>query len=128
MSVVLDASAVLAALNGETGGDKVDAVIDGAFMSTVNLAEVASILVRAGEDEATVRTVMASLPVTAVAPDRSVATDAGLLYRTTAELGLSLGDRFCLALARQLDMSAMTADRAWAGIGPKIDVSIEMIR
>ena len=44
-SVVLDASAVLAVLNGEPGADVVLAEIDNAVMSTVNYAEVASKLI-----------------------------------------------------------------------------------
>ena len=38
--VVLDASAVLALLQEEVGADQVESLLDGALMSSVNLAEV----------------------------------------------------------------------------------------
>ena len=41
-------------------------------------------------------------------------------------LGLSLGDRACIALATDRNIPAMTADRDWAGLA--VDVSISLIR
>ena len=35
---------------------------------------------------------------------------------STRKLGLSLGDRACLALAKRLRVPAYTADRAWAAV------------
>ena len=42
--------------------------------------------------------------------------------------GLSLGDRFCLALAKRLDCPALTADRAWLPVADDAGVRIELIR
>jgi ribonuclease VapC len=36
------------------------------------------------------------------------------LRARTKHLGLSLGDRACLAAARSRDLPVLTADRAWA--------------
>jgi PIN domain nuclease of toxin-antitoxin system len=44
----------------------------------------------------------------------------------TKALGLSLGDRTCLALAIERDCPAMTADRNWAKLN--IGVPIQLIR
>ncbi len=41
------------------------------------------------------------LPVTVVEADRGLATSAGHLRTVTAKVGLSLGDRFCRALAKR---------------------------
>ena len=40
--------------------------------------------------------------------------------------GLSLGDRACLALAQQLNLPAITADRVWEGVVE--DVAVHLIR
>jgi ribonuclease VapC len=36
--------------------------------------------------------------------------------------GLSLADRACLAVARRLGTSALTADHAWRGLALDIDI------
>ena len=50
MPVVLDASALIAALFREPGQEKVDAVLTEAFISTVNWVEVVAKYAREGED------------------------------------------------------------------------------
>ena len=45
------------------------------------------------------------------------------LWQPTRGAGLSLGDRACLALARRLDVTAVTADRAWLGLDVGVDVN-----
>jgi PIN domain nuclease of toxin-antitoxin system len=49
---------------------------------------------------------------------------AGLMRRETRAVGLSLGDRACLALALRRGAVALTADRAWerAGSGAGVEV------
>lgn len=125
---VLDASALLAALLGEPGAERVDGAIDGAVMSTVNLAEVVGHLAKAGADRDRVAQILATLPLVHEAPDEALAIEAGLMRPLTDPLGLSLGDRFCLALARRLGVAAMTADRAWANVAGPLGVEIELIR
>ena len=56
--------------------------------------------------------------------------DGGNLYlqvrRSTRKLGLSFGDRACLALAHLSDATALTADRSWSRL--ELDIAIEVIR
>jgi PIN domain nuclease of toxin-antitoxin system len=52
---------------------------------------------------------------------------AGLLRRPTAQVGLSLGDRFCLAPAKQKGMSAWTADKVWKRIAGTAGVDVVTI-
>jgi hypothetical protein len=47
-SIVLDASAVIALINEEPGADVVDAALDDAVISAVNLSEVIAVLIDAG--------------------------------------------------------------------------------
>lgn len=128
MRIVLDASALVAALMEEPGGDAVEAVLDTALVSTVNLAEVAAALARNGNPEGAVRAIIATLKLSSVPPDEAMALDAGLLRSITDSAGLSLGDRFCLALARRLDAPVLTADRAWRKVAERVGVEVRTLR
>ncbi|MCC6940771.1 MAG: hypothetical protein IT551_04060 [Novosphingobium sp.] len=68
------------------------------------------------------------LPVIAVAADQELAGKAGHLRDLTASVGLSLGDRFCLALALRQGWPVWTADRQWASIAETIGVDVVLIR
>lgn len=127
-SVVLDASALLALLKGEPGGKKVASVIADAVMSVVNLSEVVSHFVRAGMPARDVEDMLNALPLTLVPADAGLAWEAGRLRADTAEAGLSLGDRFCLALAKRDGLPALTADKAWKTVASAIDVEVVLIR
>jgi PIN domain nuclease of toxin-antitoxin system len=58
--------------------------------------------------------------------DEELAVATGLLRAATRAGGLSLGDRACLALAKQRGAVAMTTDRAWAGL--RIGVEVRVVR
>jgi PIN domain nuclease of toxin-antitoxin system len=126
--VVLDASAMLAMLRGEPGGDVVARALDNSAMATVNLAEVVGFYARRGSGETEINELLGSLPTQLHALDERHAVAVGLLTPITMRAGLSFGDRACLALARQLGARAITADRAWSRIAPDAGVEIELIR
>lgn len=128
MTVVLDSSAVLAGLLGEKGGDAVGPTLDDAVIGTVNLAEVAAALVRRGNSMVQARAVIAALNCPTVPADAELALDAGFLRSLTDRAGLSLGDRFCVALARRFNCSVLTADRSWAEIGERCGIDVKLIR
>jgi len=129
MQVILDASAVLAYLLREPGGEDVAAAIDlGAGLGTANLAEVMTRLVRDGVAVDTARGVLDDLPVMLVDVDADLALRAGEMVLATRRFGLSLGDRLCLALAIREKVPALTADTAWAEIAPLIGVAVRLIR
>ncbi len=124
---VLDASALLALLNGERGAEDVRVAIHaGAHVSTVNLSEVVATLADRGLDAETIRAVLESVQITVIPFDEALAVRAGVLRPLTRRLGLSFGDRACLALAQALGLPALTADRAWAGLS--VGVTVEFIR
>lgn len=128
MSVVLDASALLALLRGEAGAKKVEGAIAGARMSVVNMAEVASHYHKLGMPDDEVDAMLRPLPVELVPADAALAREAARLRRHTVEGGLSLGDRFCLALARRDGLPAWTADRKWKEIAAAAEVKVVAIR
>ena len=126
---VLDASAVLAVVNCETGQDVVEAaLIAGATICAVNLTEVITILLRQGAPEIEVRHTLDRLPIVVVDFDRDLALSAGLMFLVARNFGLSLGDRACLALALRQKVPVLTADRAWAQVGPLVGVAVTLIR
>ncbi|MBI2872580.1 MAG: type II toxin-antitoxin system VapC family toxin [Chloroflexi bacterium] len=108
---VLDASALLALLNAEPGAEVVAAALPQAAISAVNLSEVVAKLADAGMPEAAVREALQGLALDVVPFDTDQAYEAGLLRSSTRGVGLSLGDRACLGLARRLNVPALTADR-----------------
>ena len=93
-----------------------------------NFAEVASFYAKRGSSRAEINALLGPLPIDLVSADRTLAMDAAMLRPLTVEVGLSLGDRFCLALARREGLPAWTADQAWRNIGPRIGVDIVLIR
>jgi PIN domain nuclease of toxin-antitoxin system len=131
-AAVLDASALLAYLNRETGAELVaDLLAGGASMSAVNLAEVLSTASDRGveAEQLTALLYEAGLLDAAVSVEAFTVEDAsavGSLRPATRGIGLSLGDRACLALARRLGAPAITADSAWSELD--IGVEIRLIR
>lgn len=125
---VLDASALLALLLGEPGTDDVRAVLDGASISAVNLAEVVSHFAKLGARRAEVEAMLGPLPLRVVVADEELSYGAGMLRAATAAVGLSLGDRYCLALAKRDGSTALTADRPWIRIADAVGVTVRIIR
>lgn len=126
---MLDASALLAYLLREPGRERVLAAIEAnAVVASINFAEVASVYVRQGAPEAEVRSLHAGLPFRLVPVDDQLALRAALLAASTRPAGLSLGDRVCLALARDREIPVLTADRAWAGVAQAAGETVELIR
>jgi ribonuclease VapC len=122
--VVIDASALLAYVNGEPGADKVEAVLGEAMISAVNLAEAATKLAlkRGMPDRALTELTEAELTV--IDFDRPLAEATGALAVLTRAQGLSLGDRACLALAKREGAVALTADTAWCKVSVGVDVRL----
>lgn len=120
MSVVLDASAVLAWLQQEPGGAEIRDMFDGGIITATNWSEVLQKVRQHGGDPGEVGLLLRSLglgvsPVTRVDGERS----ADLWDRDTP---LSLGDRLCLAVAYRLELPAVTADTRWTQSHTGVDV------
>ena len=124
---VLDASAVLALIHDEPGGDLVAARLDGAVIGAVNVAEVVGTLVDADADADAGR-LRGLLGAAGVVIEPLTAADgelAGSLRGLPGGQALSLGDRCCLALTVRSDPpEVLTADRAWADLDLPIHVTL----
>lgn len=115
---VFDSSALLALIFDEPGADKVEALLlqgEGG-VGAANVAEVAAKLVDQGLADAEVQSVLEGLALTVHPLAADVALAAGRLRGRTRALGLSLGDRCCLALAQALDATVVTAERPWKAL------------
>lgn len=127
---VLDASALLAYLQGEPGSEEVEKALDHAAISTVNLAEVLTIaLHRRGESPSRLAPQLIALGIQPFDFNVEDAAEAAELWTKTKAQGLSLGDRACLALGKRLRAKVLSAERErdWRKLGLK-DVKIEIIR
>jgi ribonuclease VapC len=128
LAPVLDASALLAHLRDEPGGDVVaEAIASGAVISTVNLAEVFSRVADQGDDPAKLAAELTQIglldgAITVEPFTAADAIEAGSLRPLTRDAGLSLGDRACLALARRLEAPALTADTDWQGVAHGVEL------
>ena len=123
---VLDASAVLALMHGEPGGETVRPILPRCAISTVNLSEIIAKLVENGIDGATAIRLTEAQPYRPMDHTLALARIAGTLRAETRAAGLSLGDRACLALALALNLPVYTADRAWRSL--PLDIEVRPIR
>jgi ribonuclease VapC len=118
----VDASAVLAFVNREAGWQRAAAAMSSGIVSSVNLAEVVTKLILMGGTAGEIHEAWSALNLQVQPFDDARAFAAGLLVARTRRFGLSLADRACLALAIELDIPAVTADRAWS----KLDLPVEI--
>jgi ribonuclease VapC len=111
-------------------GEKIDTsvfeLVEGAVMSTVNLSEVLAKLADLGMKTSPNTDRLLAL-LDRIEPLTEVQARAcAALRSSTRHLGLSLGDRACLALALEIGAEVYTADRAWAQVN--VGCPIHLIR
>lgn len=112
--IVLDASALLCLLNDEAGADRVANILTRSVIGATNLGEVVSKLRERGLTLAEVQEVLGGLHLDVRPLSAAQAMTIGDLRPATRPLGLSLGDRACLALAIELGAELYTTDAALA--------------
>jgi ribonuclease VapC len=128
MLYILDSSAVLALLQDEAGAAMVEKFLPQAAIATVNYTEIISKLLQVNltEDQAQIM-IHDLFPPSMILPfTHETAKIAAGLYPLTKGLGLSLGDRACLATAMHHQAVAVTADRSWGKL--KLPIKIKLIR
>ncbi len=125
--VILDASALLAFIQQEPGAKHIEEAAKGhVAISTINLAEVVTKLIEGGMSKEEIQSILPALNLTVVPFDEEMAYETANLRASTRTLGLSLGDRACLATARIRKASVLTADKIW--LRANIGVEIRCIR
>lgn len=113
-------------LHREPGGNEVGRAIRRALISSVNWSEVLQKSLQRGVGIAGTRGDVEALGLTVVPFSSAEAELAAELWESTRRLGLSLGDRACIATGILAKAKVLTAERSWA----KLDVGarIEVIR
>jgi len=122
--IVLDASALLAFLFRETGHEQVREALSDACISTVNLSETLGRFARDGRDPEFLAAGISKSGIEIVDFTEAQALTCALFRPRTRKLGLSLGDRACVALAVERGIPVMTADRVWLDLRPQVDVQV----
>lgn len=126
MSVVLDASALLAFLHDEPGSAAVSQALDGACVSSVNWSEVLQKALHRSVNVEGMQQEFIDIGVSFESFTQEHAEIAARLWSQTRPHGLSLADRACLALATARNRPALTADRTWRRLD--LDLDIRVIR
>lgn len=122
---ILDASAVLAYLQNEKGKEKIELILETSAIGRVNATEVLTKLIEKGMSLDDAKEAFDNLDMQIIEFDENQSLKSAELRPLTKHLGLSLGDRCCLALAILENLPAVTADRNWAGLNV---CKIEVIR
>ena len=122
---VVDASALLAMLQGEPGADAVAMILATSVVSAVNWSEVMQKARSHGVDVADLEEELTHLGVEFAAFTTADADAAADLWHRGAR-SLALADRACLATARVRGLPVVTADQAWAALD--LGIAVRVIR
>lgn len=120
--VVIDASALLAYLFNEPGADLVEEYLASgkSVILTINYCETLVKLRESGITSVQLANAFAATGILDLVElvdfTPELAEEAANLAEDAKSLGLSLGDRACLALAKSIGAPAVTADRRWVQV------------
>lgn len=125
--VILDASALLALIQEETGAEIIKPLLKFSVISVVNVTETLSVLQRTNISPEEGLTLITDIITTIVPFDLEQAEQVAKLHPLVQPQGLSLADRACIALGIKLQIPIYTADRIWSDL--QIDnANIKLIR
>jgi PIN domain nuclease of toxin-antitoxin system len=97
-----------------------------AIISAVNLSEVLAKAAELPGGFEAAKLALQGLPFQVVAFDEEQGVIAAGLRPVTRSLGLSLGDRCCLALGLVQELPVMTTDREWSKL--RLGIRIHLLR
>jgi ribonuclease VapC len=124
---ILDSTALIALVGLESGSQQIARLLKNSAVSAVNLAETANKLLEKGFSQAEVRESLAKLELQVEDWSEAMAYRSAEFTQFSKSHGLSLGDRACLTLAKQLRATAVTSDRTWRRL-PSLGVRIMIFR
>ena len=125
--VILDASALITLLSREKGYEIVASVLPKSIMSSVNVAEVGKFLIeKRALSKEEVFNIIHSLIEKIMPFDTNLALTSADIISRTKSLGLSLGDRACLALGISTGYTVYSSDRIWSQL--ELECKVVVIR
>ncbi|HEY6986783.1 MAG TPA: type II toxin-antitoxin system VapC family toxin [Bryobacteraceae bacterium] len=116
---ILDSSALLAAILGEPGANRVLEIVDRAAISAVNLFEVFGKLIQKGVPAERVKDRLTSFAVPTISWSEDDVWASADFVTVAWTHGFSLADRVCLQLAYRYHAQAVTTDREWTKLSSK---------
>lgn len=122
--IVVDASAIIAFIYNEPGADKVLQFISSASISSVNLSEVVTDVLKRGADIIETREHLSQLPLEIIPFNAELAYEAAALEKYRKSHNLSFGDRACLSTGLRLNSKIVTADTKWATLPLSLDIEV----
>jgi ribonuclease VapC len=108
--------------------DKVKAILDGAIMSTMNLAQIVSRYAKLSAVRENIEAMLRPLPVRLMRVDAPRSYEARTLRPNTPKRGLFLCGRHCVVLVRREGLPAPAAERGRPEIAKEVGVDVELIR
>ena len=129
INYVVDASALLAVANNEPYTPELPTLFANSIITTFNLAEaVSKMIIQDNADPASTWSYLGNFIQNHYPLDDELSYEAIMITKLTKPLGLSLGDRYCLALGKILACPVYTADKAWKKLERSLNIKINLIR
>jgi len=126
-NTIFDASAAIALFAKEKGREVIKKHLKNAIISSVNVSEIYKYCIdRQRLTTSECENLMKISAIKIIDFDAKQALIAADIYPKTKKLGLSLGDRACIALAIDKDCPILTCDKIWAKVN--LDIKFIMAR
>lgn len=125
--ILFDSSVIIAILKSEEGYQSCEQIVNKGAISTVNWDEVAGFLKKNNAPEDIIRQTLAKYPLKILPYEESLVVPTGPLAVGCQQLGLSLGDRACLATAMAYNLPVLTANPFWKELEKELDITIGVI-
>lgn len=124
--VLLDTSAIIALLKKEPGYESLEEVVANSAVSIINFSELVSVLMRTSIVESEIDEIIKDIIPEIIPFSEDIAIQTGKLIKLTKDLGLSLGDRACIATGIYHGIPIYTTDKVWKDL--KTSAQIVIVR
>jgi ribonuclease VapC len=122
MTVILDASAMLALIFGERGAENVIPHAHGSEILAINFSEVVARVIAIDGKPERAEISANRLEIEIVPFDQRLARLTAEIISRTSAIGASFADRACLAFAEDKAFPVLTADKDWSKLNLGIDI------
>ena len=126
---IMDASAIIAVANQEPCIPELADMFLESVITTINLAEALTVIIRLFDaDPDTIWNELGNFVQHHYPLDDELTYEVVKMAPYAKKYGLSMGDRYCLALAKKLQLPVYTADRIWKETEAEFGLTVVLIR